>query len=215
MVTPHQLMVKLLSPPLRPSQKTTISPTLTTSLSKLRRSLHSAPVSPRPASQMRVSRTRNGQTPKPLPRMTKKISLLDQAERPSASASASRSNSSRLTSASSNNQIAVDEVASAVAEAVATDLAAEEMDHSVVDVVMEVEVDADVVMATEALAQIAEAHEAALEDQVHPLTPTTPLHSLAWDHRFSTYKAHTIFLGATCLQYVTNGRLRYFLCCAQ
>ena len=207
METPHQpTAALLLSLPLRPSQRTTASLTPIILLNKLRRSLHSDPVSLRPASQTRAaSRTKNGQTLRPLLRMRRKISLLDLAENPNVSASASRSNSSRLISASSSNPNVGDEVVSAAAEVVATDPVAEAMDHSVVDVVMEAEVDADVVMATEeALAQNAEAQEAIPEGQVHLSTPTIPLHFPAWDHRFSTYKAHTIFLGANSLQYVTN-----------
>ena len=178
------------SPLLSLSQRTTASPTLTTLLSSQRGRLHLAPESLRPASQTRAaSRIRNGQTPKPLPRTRKKTSLPDLAERPSVSVSASRSNFLKSTSASSSNPI-VDEVVSAVAEAVEMDLPEVAEVNSVVGVV-KAEEGAHAVMALSEDLPVADRGHATLVLQAS--TRLTQVLFPAWDHRSLAGTLQTIF----------------------
>jgi hypothetical protein len=143
---PMLLMLRLL---LSPSQRTTASLTPITLFSSPRRSSRLVLGSPRHVSQMRaVGRIRNGQMPRLLPRMKRRTSLLDLEERLSVNASASRSNSSKLTSASSRSPSVVDAAAPVAVEAAEMDHSevAEVMDHSVADVAMGPEVDVGAAM---------------------------------------------------------------------
>lgn len=179
-----------------PSPRTTAYPTPITLPNKLRRSLLLVAVSLRPVSQTRVaSRIRSGPTPSQSPRRKKKTLLLDPVERPSVSASVSRSSSLRLTSVSSRLPSVVDVVVvSAVAEAAV-------MDHPVaaegnsVDVVTEVVIEEDAHVETEAVL-------VALQETtfpVHPSTPATLRLSPALDHKFPVHSLHSIFNGANSL----------------
>jgi len=178
MVPMLPLMVPLSQPP-RPSPRITASPTPITSPNKLRRSSLLVPVSLRPASQTKAaSRTRNGRTPRQSQRKKKKTSFLDLGERPSVSASVSRSSSLTLTNDSSKLPSGVDEVVdSAVVEA-------EVMDHPVVAEVNS-EVTEDVVVIEDAHAETTEALLVAVPETLpaHPSTPAILRPSLALDHR--------------------------------
>jgi hypothetical protein len=183
----------LLSQLLKQNLRTTASPTLITLPNKLRRSSLLVPESLRPVSQTKAaSRTRSGPTPRQLPRRKKRTSLLDPAERPSVSASVSRSSSLTLTSDSSRLPSVVDVVVdSAVAEAVVMvhPVAAEVNSEGVVtEVVIE-----DVrVETTEAL--LVAVQETTLP--VHPSTPPTLLPSPALGHRVLA----TVLIGSHTVQ---------------
>jgi len=180
MVTLRQLMPLLLNPLLSPSRRTTASLTLITSPNLLRRSLPLVLVFLKLVSRMRVaSKTRNEPTPNLSLRKKRKTSLLVLEARPSVSASASRSNFLRLISASSKPP-SVDEVDSAVAEAVVMDhLEEAEVKDSVVDAVVKVEEVAHVAITEAAVVLLAQ--EAAPD--LPPSTQKTPAPSPAWDHK--------------------------------
>jgi hypothetical protein len=124
-------------------------------------------------------------------RKKRKTSSLVLEERPSASANASRSNSLRSISVSSRH-LSVDEVDSAVAEAVAMDLPeVAEVTDSVVDAVVRAEEVALVAAITEE-ADVLLAQEAA--PALLLSTPKIPAHSQAWDHRSRPKVSHDLHL---------------------
>lgn len=175
---PRRLLVVMLhqptalSPNQRLSQRTTTRATKTIWLISQRRSLHSVPVSLRPASQTKVaSKTRSGQTPRPLLRRKKRTSLLPLLERPSGSGSASRSRPSTLISALSRPLSHAEDVeVEAVAEVEANS-----------EAVAKVEDEEDVVMALRE-----EAVADPLEEALRPSTPVTPMPSQVWEHKVSS-----------------------------
>jgi hypothetical protein len=201
------LPMVLVSQLLKPNPKITASHMPITSLNRLRRSSLLAVVSLRPASQTRAaSKTRSGPTPSQSPRRRKKTSLLDRVERPSVSASVSRSSSLRSTNVSLRLLSVVDVVDSAVAEAVV-------MDHPVaaevnsVDVATEVVIEEIVEDAHAATEPLVALQETTLP--VHPLTLATLRLSPALDHRVLAYSLHTIFNGADSSRYVRNDQRKW------
>jgi len=117
-------------------------------------------------------------------RRKRKTSLLDLEERPSVSASVSKSRSSKLTSDSSKPPIVADVVDSVVVVAAVETVQTAATDHPVVaeesfvDVVIEAK--AVVVVTEEPLVDPTEEITAA-----HLSTRTTPVRSQAWVHRCS------------------------------
>jgi hypothetical protein len=177
--------------PLSLSQRITASPTLTTSLNKLRRS--SLLVLLRSVSQQRASLTRSGQTQRLSARRRKKTSLQLLPVRPSASVSAlQRRLTLRLINDLSNlpRLVEVVEVDSVEAEAVVMDnpvvavmdnpvVAAERVVVVARDVLVEM-VHSEPVEAVEAKAK--EDHATTL---LLPSTPKTRMLSQAWEHKFT------------------------------
>jgi hypothetical protein len=204
-------MERLQKPPLsqlsKLNQRTTASPTLITLPSKKRRRRHLVLVFLSPASPTKAaSRTRNGQMLRQLLRKKRKTSLLDLAERPSASVSVSKSKFLRSTSASLRLLREVVEDAVDLVAVAAVEMALPEADEAISNAVMDKD-EVTVVDAPEATSRAPHVLVQAVQLKVaHLSTPMIQVLSRAWDHRISKQKSPDgLHVTTDCLRNVFTG----------